>query len=1326
MSSTSSNNNSSSSSSSNNKNIISKISNELQEREKKCNDITIYEYDRPKKELYNYEDIETFKKENPFNEEKNCKIFIPYRSDKIKMDKYKRYYKDVYTPARCKDTKGFWVGSTVNRNNNYDKGSCWKEPEDAECGELLTNYKFLRKDEYKNISRDEVKKARKQCEVNPKCHFKRINEYKRDCILKSKLNRSIKKSSTKINSSSKKSSLSSTNKGTFKKFDINNIEKSLEEFYSSKYAPETAELIGKGNRCVEGYINSKSSTTSYKTLNSNEEKIQIVDVIDPNLDDKIDYVNNLIKLENIDGDLSLDKFIDKYSDYFKEYVQYLIINLDPNDIDNEDEIKSYLNDYKLFNNYVKEYNNYIKEFKSQYNPGHELKIPKGEHKYYYRNVTIFYNKYFPVYFDTYEDISRTNLIIVQNLFIRYLILTANPIHENKKLLRKIEYQGVINLFSSSNSSVSVSSHGKTSDKYFLSNYMKDDKKFNEFKRKIMDGILFDYSEYFPHYFNEKFDIYLEKIKKKYYIYSRYIISKIDPNDKTYESLLLYFINNHSLDLLNEFRTKYNILNKQHTDIYDYYNIYNKYFEKIFQYEYSLEYIFYIKHKIYILDPNIKEQYEELSKYMKNPSLIKEFKKNYNLIQTNSNYDELLQGLYIRYFPDYFDNIDEKYKSLSSSISLSTSTQTPVISSITSISSSQIKPPKLPTVPQSIINNISKLIYENKLNKRGMLIWHSTGSGKTCTATAIMEGFWGTDMDIIYCSKIEALSNNPPHTFYKCATDLFPRFAGKSLTQMEKEFKNIRFLSFAKLANRIANNTIDLNNCILIIDEVHNLFRPLANQKKQHEYLEKLLLNEKKFPNLKVFILTATLGDNPNEIIKLLNIVKNNNVEKITLDDIKNIPVFKEKIRGLISYFDMSNDRSKFPLVRDNEPKYINMSNKQFETYIQKYKEVKDIHKNYDKLAAANSLNKYWMAARKYSNMLYNFERGLTLHDFSAKLEELILSILTFPDQKQYVYSAFYENRGYGGQGILAISLELKKKGYEQLTPSEAVKIYNNPTDDNKGKRFILAITTQLGIDKGKELSDMIKLYNAPFNKNGEFVNLILASQSYNEGMDLKGVRHIHIFEPLLTWASDKQTIGRAARNCSHSDLRLRDWTVDIHRYISNFPEEVVPDKNKLDELKSLLDTKTTEYEAYARNLKEVKAKIKTINTKITKLNKGKTSEEQRSIISLNKQLEDGNTLIKELDTVISEYKLEIKSIKKALKDLDSDDDAKGKTKGKKKGMKLDATGIENIDKFIYNQAIEKMKDILTLYQAMQESAIDCLILNNFHKNGNKIIECTKY
>jgi hypothetical protein len=65
-------------------------------------------------------------------------------------------------------------------------------------------------------------------------------------------------------------------------------------------------------------------------------------------------------------------------------------------------------------------------------------------------------------------------------------------------------------------------------------------------------------------------------------------------------------------------------------------------------------------------------------------------------------------------------------------------------------------------------------------------------------------------------------------------------------------------------------------------------------------------------------------------MKLLNIVKDIDVPTINYDDINKPDLFKEKTRGLISYFDMSGDTSKFPVVINNEPQYISMSTKQFE------------------------------------------------------------------------------------------------------------------------------------------------------------------------------------------------------------------------------------------------------------------------------------------------------------------------------------------------------------------------------------------------------------
>jgi hypothetical protein len=703
-----------------------------------------------------------------------------------------------------------------------------------------------------------------------------------------------------------------------------------------------------------------------------------------------------------------------------------------------------------------------------------------------------------------------------------------------------------------------------------------------------------------------------------------------------------------------------------------------------------------------LNPNTNDYI--FKKFMKDELKFTEFLYQYNqYVNTDK---KALNDIYRYYFPNIFKDID--FASRSRSISNSGS----------SIVDPKYKQ-KFPTVPQEIVNNICKLISSKQLNKKGLLLWHSTGSGKTCTASAIIDGFWNSDKKIIYCSSVDALVSNPPFKFHECCSNLFKRFHKKSLSEIDREFKNkeIQFLSFAKLANRIESKEINLNNCVLIIDEVHNLFRPLVTQKKQYAMVEKLLLSNK-FPNLNVFILTATLGDNPSEIMKLLNIVKDNKTPEILFSDISTPDIFKEKIRGLISYFDMSTDTTKFPVVKDKDPQYYEMSLKQFEKYITAYKEVSDTAKNYNSLAKANSLNKYWASARRYSNMLYNYEEGLSLNEFSSKLPALLETINDHPLEKQYIYSAFYENRGYGGHGILAIAKELEKLGYERLTQSEAIKLLNDPFSASKKPRYILAITTQLGVNKGEELADMIRLFNSSINSHGEYVNLFLASQTFNEGLDLKAVRHIHIFEPLITWASDKQTIGRAARYCSHADLDKSEWDVTIHRYASDFPREIkdisVDEEESIDDIKDKIqELKDIDYK---HKIKIIKEEIKKNKDKIKKLIKKPSADENSEISQLNdendrleKEIED----IKEKELVTKEN---IQKLTKKEKELQK----------KAKKPKIDATGVENIDKFIYEESIKKMQKILILYQLMKESAIDCLVLKKFHKNGNQSIQCQNY
>ena len=87
------------------------ISKELSKREKSCNRKVVYEYDRPNLNPYEtYGDLQDFVSKEPFDIDRSCKVLTD--DEKPKPDKYNRYYKNVYTKARCFNAEGKWDKKT--------------------------------------------------------------------------------------------------------------------------------------------------------------------------------------------------------------------------------------------------------------------------------------------------------------------------------------------------------------------------------------------------------------------------------------------------------------------------------------------------------------------------------------------------------------------------------------------------------------------------------------------------------------------------------------------------------------------------------------------------------------------------------------------------------------------------------------------------------------------------------------------------------------------------------------------------------------------------------------------------------------------------------------------------------------------------------------------------------------------------------------------------------------------------------------------------------------------------------------------------------------
>ena len=746
---------------------------------------------------------------------------------------------------------------------------------------------------------------------------------------------------------------------------------------------------------------------------------------------------------------------------------------------------------------------------------------------------------------------------------------------------------------------------------------------------------------------------------------------------------------------------------------------------------AIKHVMYIRKQLLLYNPTKDSDYKFLKKYISEEKL-KEYKNHYI-----KNKKQAIDNL-SKYSPEYFG---EKF-----------------INHIKNISDEKIEEeikkniidtkPKL-TVPQSIVHMVMSNIAKKKTSAKGLLAFHSTGSGKTCTAACVFDAFWDTDRDIIFCSSKDAISTNGPKAFMECGQRFFKRFNNKSFEEISDMYnnRNIRYLTFTQLANRIKgiglkkNEVLNLNNSILVMDEVQNLFHPLPNQVQDHFYLQKHINDPTKYPKLKIVILTATPGDSVEDTIKLLNIVRDPYKLPIKVPDINSensLNIFKESIRGTISFFDMSGDKTKFPKVNDDNFYRYPMSEKQFEAYVEAYKKTLKDNRviNFDELVKNNQAGKYWIPARRYSNMMYNLSNRMQLKDFSSKLPHLLENIEKHKDEKHYVYTAFYERKGYGGHGIIAIAKQLEKHGYKKLTVAEAKKLNSENKLLPAGKRYIMAISAEIGNAQenskmvSENLNNIIKIFNSEENKEGKLIHVFLASQNFNEGLDLKAVRHIHIFEPLVTMANDKQTIGRAARQCSHSQLNLNKWDVNIHRYLSDIPDKYKSkddkNKSKLEEELIELNNKILKVEKEIEYLRELKKGGnnplgKKINIPILKPNKEikKTKPPIKPTKPPIKEVKPLKKIIKKIkqDEILDKNQSPLKLLKEELIKLKHE-----KVELIKK-IKSDVSDIKNIEDFIYNESRERFKIMTTLYQAMKEVAIDCTILNKFHSNITPKINC---
>ena len=386
--------------------------------------------------------------------------------------------------------------------------------------------------------------------------------------------------------------------------------------------------------------------------------------------------------------------------------------------------------------------------------------------------------------------------------------------------------------------------------------------------------------------------------------------------------------------------------------------------------------------------------------------------------------------------------------------------------------------------------------------RSLLVIHGTGTGKTLTAVTAAQCY---------------LDENPRNKVYFVGpTSLVSNFK-KELRKYglkgSEINENFRFFSFDKflietkkiLANidvdkKLFNwpkKTINLQNCMLIVDESHNMRNPKSLKSKA--------LVAASFKASKVVLLTATpFVNNIIDFVPLINM----------LWGYKIVGTKKEFNKGLVSDYlvkDPSEDNLMVfaALLKHRVDVFTKRDAKDFparKNHTELVEMTKDYYERYTKLMSSQRVSGlfFYNPAKFY----HGYRRAVNKAGpqyYSMKVRK---AVPILKKGKSLIYSNWREF------GVTPITRVLEKNNI-------SYRVFTGST----------------------KISERQKIVNQ-FNKN-EFQVLII-TKAGGEGLDLTAVRSVVVLDPTWNDAGLQQIIGRAIRFKSHHSLPKSQRVVSVY------------------------------------------------------------------------------------------------------------------------------------------------------------------------------------
>tara|TARA_B100001093_G_C26844367_1_gene1022056 strand:+ start:215 stop:3361 length:3147 start_codon:yes stop_codon:yes gene_type:complete len=192
-----------------------------------------------------------------------------------------------------------------------------------------------------------------------------------------------------------------------------------------------------------------------------------------------------------------------------------------------------------------------------------------------------------------------------------------------------------------------------------------------------------------------------------------------------------------------------------------------------------------------------------------------------------------------------------------------------------------------------------------------------------------------------------------------------------------------------------------------------------------------------------------------------------------------------------------------------------------------------------------------------------------LKEASPKITQLLNNInkLDELDQKNhgkkfkhFIFSDVKE----GGYGAKILASAFMSNNYNNVIKAKKIpkqkqmKLYIDYSSSTKNFGLLCSNSIYGTTFNEKIKKELLQLFNErPGNIQGQKLRFIIFDSGFKEGIDLFDVKYVHIFEPSMTIADLKQTVGRATRTCGQKGLDFQPgvgWPLYVYNYFITIPD----------------------------------------------------------------------------------------------------------------------------------------------------------------------------